>query len=330
MEEKAEKTVYSLKHVVHTINDALMTGKTTGEVLEAIVQCVYENVNCQHVFLSRYESANETFKAIAWRSIVTPSDVSLEQKFMGTAYLANQPVILKDLSQYNYRLRPSVARQGFLSLVGMPLMGKNGIIGVLEIFADEADCFSDFDIDLLTMYAKQAALTLENSDLVKECEYWAAEKEFLLEIIDMGQESIGTFLYKAGDTFSTVMGVDGVAVFGLDAAVAGSPLQEVLAKGFSMADIGRLKTLYTKEYLARLGHFDCANGQDLLKQSLKTPGASEAKFLYTVPVAYKQVLYGIIVFYWEQLPSDTNVTSLEALIKRMVENISRVMGSKYC
>jgi len=328
VEQKKEITD-NFKNMVKNINAALAPGKTIGDLAEAIVQGVYDNINCQHVFLSRYDSASSMFKAIAWRSPVNPSDVALEQKFMGSSYSSNQPVVVNDLSLYNYRLRPAVARLGFMSLVGMPLMAKHGLVGVLEAFSDKVNHFSDFDVDLLALYANQAAAAIEKADLAKECSYWAAEKEFLIEAINMEQASIGTLLYKVGDTFSTLLGVDGVAVFGLDSEVEGSPLQEVMAKGFSMADVGRLKSLYNKECLTRFGQMDGGSGECILKQSLKTIGSSDTKLLYTVPVAYKQTLYGIIVFYWRQLGKETNMGSLEGFIKRIVGDISSVLGRKH-
>ncbi|MBP2644640.1 MAG: diguanylate cyclase domain protein [Firmicutes bacterium] len=329
MEQEKRDATYSLKKIIQNINALATPGKTTGEIADAIVQGVYENVNCQHVFLSRYDVESETFRALSWRSSVTPMDVVLEKKFMGASYLSNQPVIVNDLSQFNHRLRPETARQGFMSLVGIPLVSGKELLGVLEAFGDEEDQFNDFDVDILTLYANQATAAIEKADLVRECGYWAAEKGLLLEAIDMDYGSIGSFLYKAGETLSSMLVVDGIAVFGLDEEVEGSPLQEVLAKGFSMADIGRLKTLFTPKYLANSDILNSSEGTRIIKQPLKTAGSTETKLLYIVPVVHKQDLYGIIVFFWKQLSKEINTTSLEALIKRITDDVSRVLGCKH-
>lgn len=298
------------------------------ETLELIVREASAAVGCGHIFLSRYDAAGRTFRAVAWQSSVSPGDVPLDRKFMGSSYLSGQPILARDLSQYNYRLRPGVARLGFHSMAGLPLMSGQDLLGVLEAFAEEADHFSDLDIDLLTVFARQAAAVIERADLKREAAYRAAENEFLLEAPRLEQASLGSLLYKVGEAFAAVLGLDGIAVFGLEPKLADSPLQEVMAKGFSMSDIGRLKSLYSREYLQKLPHGpEEGEAEPIIKQSFRQ-GGSAAKMLYTVPVLYRRTLYGLVVFYWRQLDKAADTVSLEQFIERMVGHIAMVLGRR--
>ncbi len=326
-QQKAAHRQLDLGRLVRGLGLALAPCAGTREVLDQIVQEAYTAIECDHLFLSRYEAGSQIFRSVAWRSSVNPGDVSLEQKFMGNSYLTGQPVFVHDLTQYNYRLRPGVARLGLLSMIGIPIITSRGVIGVLEAFSEKADNFSDLDADLLALFARQAAAVIERADLAGEARYLAVENEFILEAIKLEQASVGSLFYKLGETFASVLGVDGIAVFGVEPELPDSPLQEVMARGFSMTDVNRLKTLYGKEQLAKLvpAGEGCPASR-IIKQSFRRSGA--AKMLYTVPIVQRRALRGLVIFYWQQADKVADMAGLESFIERMIGHIAMVLGRK--
>jgi len=328
-EKQDNRGPIELARLIRGLSMALAAGAKPRDALDLLVQEAQAAIGCDHIFLSRYEAATQTFRAVAWRSSVDPGDVSLEQKFMGSSYFNGQPIVVHDLSQYNYRLRPGVARLGLLSMVGVPLVTSQGVSGVLEAFAERPDHFSDLDADLLGLIARQAAAILERADLDRETKYRSAENDFLIAALKMEQASLGSLFYKVGETFAGVLGVDGIAVFGVESAIAGSPLQEVMARGFTMADLGRLKTLFGKDRLQKLlPSGDGAGNKLIVKQAFRQGGAGAAKLLYTVPIAYRGSLQGLIVFYWRQIDKSADPTALEKFIERTVGHITMLLGRK--
>jgi two-component system cell cycle response regulator len=318
-----------LARFVRGLSLALDPGAKTRDALDLLVQEAHAAVGCGHIFLSRYEAGSRFFRAVAWRSSVNPGDVSLEQKFMGSSYLGGQPVTVHDLSQYNYRLRPGVARLGLLSLVGVPIVTARGVVGVLEAFADKAGYFSDLDADLLGLFARQAAAILERADCEREAGYRAAENQFLLEALKLEQASLGSLLYKLGETFAAVLGVDGIAVFGVEPSLPDSPLQEVMARGFSMADIGRLKTIYGADQLRKfVPAAEDGPQAPIVRQAFRQGSAGAAKLLYTVPIAHRCSLQGLVVFYWRQIDKTADPDALEKFIARIVGHITMILGRK--
>lgn len=327
--EQINASHFDLQRVIRSFNTILAPNREASEVLTTLVQETLEVVNCDHLFLSRYDPASKMFRAVAWRSSINPGNVSLEQKFMGSSYLSNQPVIVNDLSQYNYRLRPAVARLALVSMVGIPFAIQPGVIGVLEAFSQNTNHFTDLDIEYLTLFAKQAAVVMEKADIARESALQAAENKFLIDALNLEQASLGSLLYKVGETFSSLFSVDGIAVFGVESEVEGSPLQEVMAQGFAMADIGRLKTLFNQEYLERLAAPLEEEGQTIIKHSLRQPGPGGAKLLYTVPIRFRRTLYGIVVFYWKQADKESELGNLEMFIKRIIDDITVILGRKH-
>ena len=314
--------------LVKGLSAALATSLGPEEVLNTIVQEAAVVVNCDHLFLSRYDPAQRIFQAIAWRSSINPGSVSLDQKFMGPTYLENLPVIVNDLAQYNYRLRPTVARLGLQSLVGIPFVAKGGMVGVLEAFSDHGNHFSDFDIQCLTLFANLAGTAMEKIDITRECKLRTAETEFLIEALKLEQASFGSLLYKVGETFGALFGVDGIAVFGIESEAAENPLQEVMAQGFAPADVARLKTLFSQKYLEQLTALPESDEHHIVKRSLRQPGPGGARLMYIVPIRYRRTLHGIIVFYWKEQDKVVDMANHERFIQRIIGDITVVLDRK--
>lgn len=328
-QQQTSREPLDLGRLIRGFGLVLASGANVRDALDLIVQEAHATVACDHLFLSRYDAGSQHFRSVAWRSSVNPGDVSLEQKFMGNSYFNGQPVIVHDLSQYNYRLRPGVARLGLLSMIGLPVVTRRGVVGVLEAFSEQANYFSDLDADVLGLFAKEAAAVIERDDLAGEAKYRTAENEFLLEALKLEQASNGSLFYKLGETFASVLGVDGIAVFGIEPETPDSPLQEVMARGFSMADIARLKTLYGKEQLAKLAVApEAGRSGQIVKQSFRQGGAGTAKLLYTVPIAHRRSLYGLVVFYWRQVDKAADMAGLESFIERTAGHITMILGRK--
>ncbi|HYM31582.1 MAG TPA: GAF domain-containing protein, partial [Candidatus Cybelea sp.] len=54
------------------------------------------------------------------------------------------------------------------TLVGVPMLSDNEVVGVLGIYRQEVRPFSDKQIDLVTSFASQAAIAIENARLLRE------------------------------------------------------------------------------------------------------------------------------------------------------------------
>ena len=80
-----------------------------------------------------------------------------------------KPLIIRDVTQekgYNY---PELARQeGLRSLVSVPLMIKDKVIGVFNLYTSQERQFSHEEIQLLSTVANQAAVAIENTKLMTE------------------------------------------------------------------------------------------------------------------------------------------------------------------
>jgi signal transduction histidine kinase len=108
----------------------------------------------------------------AMRGLVVPVDSSLA----GWIVTNRQPVIINDtqedhrhFGQVGERLQMSIR-----SLVGVPLLAKNKVIGAIEAVNKKNGDFSDEDLDLLSALGSQAAIAIENSRLFNQSD-WISE-----------------------------------------------------------------------------------------------------------------------------------------------------------
>ena len=82
-----------------------------------------------------------------------------------------RPLIVRDVThEVEYRYPELAKREGVRSLLSVPMIVKDHVIGVINIYAAEEREFSDEEVRLLSTVADQAALAIENTKLMVEAQ----------------------------------------------------------------------------------------------------------------------------------------------------------------
>jgi adenylate cyclase len=95
---------------------------------------------------------------------------------VGRAVVERGPVHIPDVElddEYEYREAQRLG--GFRTVLSVPMLHEGEVIGVLSVFRTEVLPFSDGEIDLLAMFAEQAALATVTSQLVATVDSQRAE-----------------------------------------------------------------------------------------------------------------------------------------------------------
>ncbi len=79
----------------------------------------------------------------------------------------NKPLVVYDiLKEPGYKYKDIAEKEGLKSLLCVPLAVKNRVIGVLNCYTSKPHKFTKIEINLLTSVANQAAIAIENTELM--------------------------------------------------------------------------------------------------------------------------------------------------------------------
>jgi len=93
--------------------------------------------------------------------------LKLGEGIAGKVALENKPRVIQDISKEpEYKYKDIAAREGIVSLLSVPLSVKGKVIGVLNNYTSQPHKFTKDEINILTMVANQAAVVIENAELM--------------------------------------------------------------------------------------------------------------------------------------------------------------------
>jgi signal transduction histidine kinase len=161
---QAVSSTLDLQTVLTTIVErAVVLSATEGGVIyEYDVQAQEFHLRASHRL---HRELNEALQA-------TP--IRLGEGAVGQAAATRAPVQIPDiLDEQGYavtRLRPILARLGYRSLLAVPLLREERIVGGLVIWRRELGTFSNAVVNLLQTFAAQSVLAIQNARLFREIE----------------------------------------------------------------------------------------------------------------------------------------------------------------
>jgi len=85
----------------------------------------------------------------------------------GKVALENKPIAVKDVTkEKEYKHKDIAKKEGLSSLLCVPMSVKGKIIGVINCYTSKPYNFSDAEIEILTTITNQAAVAIENTQLL--------------------------------------------------------------------------------------------------------------------------------------------------------------------
>ena len=152
-------------------------------LLNRIIYAARDITEAQAASILLYDSnASQLYFQVAtnmdplMRGLVVPMD-----SIAGWILTNRQPVRIADVTKDNRHFNKVAKKLSYdtRSLIGVPLITKDKVIGVLEVLNKENGEFNETDEDLLTVIGAQAAIAIENTRLFQQSDLIA---EFVHEL----------------------------------------------------------------------------------------------------------------------------------------------------
>jgi PAS domain S-box-containing protein len=115
-------------------------------------------------------------RPLHWRDGTTPMAIH-ERRPIWTADILNDPAL-----ELTPGTRHGIEAEGYRAVLSAPLLANERVLGALVVYHDEVRPFSPEEVDLLQVFAVQAAIALDNARLFEEAERRRREAEVLAEL----------------------------------------------------------------------------------------------------------------------------------------------------
>ena len=160
---------------LHTFSERLMTTSSVDELLEALLDDIIELTGAARgvvLLVDPGEGQSSTPRVRASRNVkrdaIEDPSGAISDSIVRQVLESKRPVIVSDaLTDTNFSKSESVIALKLSSVMCVPLLSQGEIIGVMYVGNDEVKhLFHREQLDLLTIFAGQASLMLQNAMLV--------------------------------------------------------------------------------------------------------------------------------------------------------------------
>jgi signal transduction protein with GAF and PtsI domain len=96
----------------------------------------------------------------------------------GKVFELKKPIVVEDIKQEKeYKYKDIAEKEGLVSLLSVPMIVKNKAIGVLNVYTTQSHKFTKKEIEIISSIANQAAIVIENTQLLVKTKILEEELE---------------------------------------------------------------------------------------------------------------------------------------------------------
>jgi len=173
MAKKTKAKGSTQKHItaLSEISSAITSELYLDDVLKLIVTVTAQTTGSKLCSLMLIDDKTKTLKIRATQSVSEAynkkTPLKIGEGIAGRVVQTKKPIAIYDVQkEKEYKYKDIAKREGIASLLCVPLSVKGRPIGVINLYSSKAHKFTKGEIDLLTTVANQAAMVIENTELM--------------------------------------------------------------------------------------------------------------------------------------------------------------------
>ncbi len=164
---RATETINALSEISKAISSDLYL----EDILKLIVTVTAEVMNSRICTLMLLDDKGQSLAIRATQSIseeyIKKNPLKKGEGIAWKVVSENKPIVVPDvLKESGYKYKDIAEKEGLVSLLCVPLAVKNRAIGALNCYTSKPHKFSKTEINVLTSVANQAAIAIENTELM--------------------------------------------------------------------------------------------------------------------------------------------------------------------
>jgi PAS domain S-box-containing protein len=162
-----KKTREDLENSFGTIGVALTSSLELDKVLSLIATLASDLLNSPHALVALKREGEESLVVRATRGLENPpTEIPLKDNLAGLVWQTRSAVRVEDILDRSQQYRSVIAAsEGLRSAVAAPILKDKVILGEIAVYSDQEKAFDEADARLLTAFARQAAVAIENARL---------------------------------------------------------------------------------------------------------------------------------------------------------------------
>ncbi|MGC8976807.1 MAG: GAF domain-containing protein [Candidatus Ratteibacteria bacterium] len=177
-----KEDINSELEAIYKVSQAITSDMYLEDILKLIVSVTAEVFKSKICSILLYDEKENVLKIRATQAM---SDEYLKKPplkpgegIAGKVFELKKPIIIKDVrKEKEYKYRDIAKKEGLVSMLSVPMIVKNKVIGVLNVYTTEPHEFTKREIEIISSIANQAAIVIENTELLVKTKILEEELE---------------------------------------------------------------------------------------------------------------------------------------------------------
>lgn len=159
--------------VLSRVSKTIVSNRYLKEMLQLIVTMTAQVMNSKICSIMLLDNKKQELFIAATQSLseeyTKKPNLKVGQSISGKVIKEKRPITVLDVTREPGYMYPEIAkREGIVSMLSVPMMIKERVIGVINSYTSYEHKFTDEEVKILQAIANQAAVAIESTNLTQE------------------------------------------------------------------------------------------------------------------------------------------------------------------